>query len=218
MLVHHRELFILTGRLLSAGFLTAALLMATGELLAQESDSIALANAGIEPDVVSYPEYADPLIKLNRTIFKFNDLSYQYVLIPAARTYQRLPTPVRTGVGNFFNNIKTPIPLVNHLLQAKPGKAGVDSLIRFVINSTLGVAGLFDPATAWFKLARTDTSLSDTLVQYGMGYGVYLVLPLAGPSNVRDGTALFVDGYLNPLSYLHQPESFEARAASVFPQ
>jgi phospholipid-binding lipoprotein MlaA len=194
----------------------AAMLMATGKLAAQESDSAALARAGIEPDVVSYPEYPDPLIKFNRAIFGFNDVSYRYVLIPAARSYQHMPAPVRSGIANFFNNIRTPIPLVNHLIQGKPGKAGID-LIRFAINSTVGVVGLFDPAAAWFHLERTDTSLSDTLIQYGMSHGVYLVLPLAGPSNVRDGTAMFADGYLNPLGYLlDNPESIAVRGFDGF--
>lgn len=214
--------------------LIAAMLLATGSVVAQtDQDSplagtgiepnvvsagnSRLAGTGIEPNVVSYTEYRDPMIRFNRAMFAFNDVSYRYVLIPAARTYLAVtPAPVRTGVGNFFNNIKTPIPLANHLLQLQPRQAGID-LLRFVINTTVGVAGLFDPASAWFQLEREETGMSETLVQYGMDYGTYLVLPLIGPSNLRDGSAFLVDGMLNPLAYvLENPESLVARGFDNF--
>jgi phospholipid-binding lipoprotein MlaA len=119
-------------------------------------------------------------------------------------------------VGNFFNNIRTPIPLVNHLLQGKPGRAGRD-LARFGINSTVGVLGLFDVAESRFDMPRNDTGFSDTLVQYGTGYGTYLVLPLMGPSNVRDGSAFVLDSFLNPLTFiLDIPEGIVVRGFDHF--
>lgn len=197
--------------------LLTALLLPTLTIAAQPENSSPLAGTGIEPNVISYTEYHDPLIRFNRAVFKFNDVSYHYVLIPAARTYlQVTPVPVRKGIGNFFNNIKTPIPLTNHLLQLQGRQAGVD-LLRFVINSTVGIAGVFDPASAWFQLEPMQTSTKDTFVQYGMGYGTYLVLPFVGPSNLRDGSALIADAFLNPLRYiLDSPESVVVRSFDNF--
>jgi phospholipid-binding lipoprotein MlaA len=177
-----------------------------------------LAGTGIEPNVVGYTEveYKDPLIRLNRAIFAFNDVSYRHVLIPAAQTYQNnVPTPVKVSIGNFFYNIKSPISIVNHLLQGRPERAGVD-FSRFLINSTIGLGGLFDPAAERFELPREQTKLSDTLVQYGTGYGTYLVLPFIGPSNLRDGTATFIDSMLNPLRYMDDPESTAIRIFDNF--
>jgi phospholipid-binding lipoprotein MlaA len=199
-----------------SGLLLAVMLLTPEILAAQATEEPVLAGTGIEPNVVSYVEYNDPLIRFNRAMFAFNDVSYRYVLIPAAHSYQQTPAFVRTGVANFFNNIKTPIPLVNHLLQLQPDKAGIDFL-RFVINSTLGVAGVFDPATAWFNLEREDTGMSETLIGYRMQYGAYLVLPLVGPTNLRDGGALLADAYLNPLAYiLENPESILVRGFDNF--
>ncbi|MDP1929980.1 MAG: VacJ family lipoprotein [Gammaproteobacteria bacterium] len=186
-----------------------------------------LAGTGITPNVISFDdstimdsetgEVRDPLIRLNRAVFAFNDVSYRYAIIPAARVYQNgIPAPLRTGVGNFFDNIKSPILFTNHLLQIKPREAGVD-LARFVINTTIGLAGLFDPATTMFDLQRDETSLSETLMRYGTGHGTYIVLPFIGPSNVRDGSAMFVDGLLNPLRYvLDNPESGVVRVFDNF--
>lgn len=201
------------------GLLLATMLLTPGILAAQAIEDSVLdgTDTDIKPNVVSYIEYHDPLIGFNRAVFVFNDVSYRYVLIPAARSYQQVtPALVRTGVANFFDNIKTPIPLVNHLLQLRPDKAGIDFL-RFVINSTLGVAGIFDPAAAWLKLERQDTGMSETLIRYRMQYGTYLVLPLVGPSNLRDGGALFADSFLNPLGYiLENPESTVVRGFDNF--
>jgi len=204
-------------RILCRGVLiVAAMFLTTGKLAAQAADTPPLAGTDIEPNVVSYEEYHDPLIRFNRAMFAFNDVSYRHVLIPMARTYLHAPAPLRTGIANFFNNIKTPIPLLNHLFQLQPGQAGID-LLRFVINSTVGVAGIFDPASAWWELEREDTGMSETLVRYGMNYGTYLVLPLVGPSNARDGGALLVDSFLNPLGYLlDNPESLVVRGFDNF--
>lgn len=178
-----------------------------------------LDGTGLTPNVVSYKEveeYSDPLMRFNRAVFKFNDVTYRYILIPAAQQYQKFPAPVRTSIGNFFDNIKMPISFVNHLLQLKPRPAGVD-LSRFVVNSTVGLAGFFDPATSWLDIEKQDTNLSATLIQYGAGHGTFIVLPIIGPSNARDGSAFFVDGLLNPLAYiLDQPETYVVRGFDNF--
>lgn len=158
----------------------------------------------VEPTVVSYTDYNDPLIGFNRAMFTFNDIVYRYALIPLAGGYVKVvPLPVRNSATNFFYNLKTPIYFVNHLLQLE-GRLACRNLARFLINSTLGVGGLFDPAADWFGLERAEAHFDDTLMRYGAGYGVYLVLPFFGPSNLRDGASAIGDYMLNPLTYLGQ--------------
>jgi phospholipid-binding lipoprotein MlaA len=156
----------------------------------------------IAPTVVAYQDYRDPLIRVNRAMFAFNDTAYRYLLIPASRRYLRhVPVPVQQSIGNFFFNIRTPIYMVNYMvqLQAEPM---VRSLQRFGINSTVGLLGLFDPARDRYGLEREETHFEDTLIQFGAGYGAYLVLPFFGPSDVRNGVSLVVDRLLNPIPYL----------------
>lgn len=161
-------------------------------------------SAPIEPTVVSYPHYRDPLIWVNRGIFAFNDVTYRFLLIPLSKGYVRVvPDPVQKSVSNFFYNIKTPIYAVNHLLQLKPVTLEKD-LLRFGINTTVGLLGLFDPADKWFHLKRQETHFDATLAQYGVGYGIYLVLPIFGPSDLRNGASLVTDYFLNPVIYLTQ--------------
>jgi len=156
----------------------------------------------VEPTVVGQVKYRDPLIGLNRVIFKLNDVTYRYLLIPLGKGYMKvLPDPVHRSVGNFFHNLKSPIYVVNDALQLKPRPLG-RHVSRFVINSTLGLAGLFDPAKTYFGLEKTETHLEETLARYGAGYGIYLVLPLFGPSDLRNGPSQIVDYYLNPVPYL----------------
>jgi phospholipid-binding lipoprotein MlaA len=147
--------------------------------------------------VVSYPDYRDPIIYLNRAIFAFNDVTYHYF-----KGYVRVvPELIRKGISNFFDNIKTPIYAVNNLLQLKPEPLG-KKIMRFGLNTTIGLLGIFDPATDWFEIKRQETHFDDTLAQYGAGYGVYLVLPIFGPSDLRHSTSLVVDYFLNPITYL----------------
>lgn len=156
----------------------------------------------IEPTVVAYRDYHDPLIGINRGIFAFNDVSYRYALIPLAKGYTKItPAPVRQSVGNFFYNIKSPLYLVNNAFQLKPKAAGTN-ILRFGINTTLGLLGLFDPAKSWFDIDKADTNLNRTLAHYGAGYGAYLVLPLIGSSDLRSGSSTLVEGYFHPINYL----------------
>lgn len=155
----------------------------------------------VEPAVVGYPPPRDPLMPFNRAMFAFNDVAYRYVLIPLGRGYVRItPEPVRESIGNFFSNLRTPISAVNHLFQGEPKPAG-RSLLRFGINTTIGLLGLFDPAST-IGFEPEKTTFDDTLARYGSGQGVYLVLPLIGPSDTRDAAGLVVDYFLNPVHYL----------------
>ncbi|MBQ0796132.1 VacJ family lipoprotein [Zhongshania sp.] len=163
-----------------------------------------------EITVVSYEEsdYNDPLMAFNRAMFAFNDVSYRYVLIPVAKGYNYVtPAAVRTGIGNVFDNIKAPIHIINHLLQWEPAKAGATTA-RFLLNTTIGIAGIFDPAKAWFDLPKQETGFADTLAEYGSGYGSYLVLPFIGPSDLRGGTGVVADYFLNPIPHItEQPDT-----------
>jgi phospholipid-binding lipoprotein MlaA len=169
------------------------------------------------PNMVVVAEYRDPLMRLNRVVFAFNDVSYRYLLVPAARTYINVvPDPVKEGIGNFFYNLRTPIYALNHLFQGKPDQT-VKDLGRFVVNTTVGIAGIFDPADSWLDMERQVTGAGDTLAQYGVGYGAYLVLPFIGSSNLRNAGGMFLEMPLNSLEYLiDEPESMMVRVFDNF--
>lgn len=169
------------------------------------------------PNMVRVPEYHDPLIRLNRAVFAFNDVSYRYLLVPAARSYQNVtPDPIKQGIGNFFYNLRTPIYALNHLFQGKPDQT-VRDLGRFVVNTTVGIAGIFDPADSWLQMERQVTSAGDTLAQYGVGYGAYLVLPFIGPSNLRNAGGMLLEMPLNSIEYLvDDPEGTVVRVFDNF--
>ena len=134
-------------------------------------------------------EASDPLEPLNRVIYKFNDALDRAVLKPVAEGYQEyIPSPVRTGVRNFFFNIYEPVTIVNNVLQGKPGHAAGDTM-RLIFNTTFGVFGLFDVATGW-GLEPHSEDFGQTFGVWGFGEGWYLVLPLLGPSTARDAAGL----------------------------
>ncbi|MDA3919667.1 MAG: MlaA family lipoprotein [Salinisphaera sp.] len=135
---------------------------------------------------------SDPLQDANRRIYRFNALTDQYVLLPVVHVYDKFtPGFVRTGVQNFFSNLGEINTFANSVLQLKPKSSAVTAS-RFLINSTIGIAGLFDPATH-FGLAQRDEDFGQTLGHYGVGAGPYLVLPFFGPSDLRDATGLAAD-------------------------
>ena len=151
---------------------------------------------------VQTPTKGDPLEGLNRTIFTVNDKLDQYALKPVAKGYVFItPQPVRDSVTNFFSNIGDVYIAANNLLQLKITD-GVEDIMRIVINTVFGVGGLFDVATL-AKLPKHDNDLGLTLGHYGVPAGPYLVLPLFGPSTVRDAVGSIGNYYVNPLSYIH---------------
>lgn len=151
---------------------------------------------------VQTPTPGDPLEGLNRTVFKFNDTLDTYALKPVAKGYKwAVPQPVRSSVTNFFSNIGDVYVAANELLELKIAD-GVGDVMRVVINTVFGVGGLFDVATA-ARLPKHSADFGVTLGHYGVPSGPYLVLPLLGPSTVRDAAGLAVDYYGNPLSYVH---------------
>jgi phospholipid-binding lipoprotein MlaA len=151
---------------------------------------------------VQTPTKGDPFEGFNRTMFTVNDKVDQYALKPVAKGYVWVtPQPVRDSVTNFFSNIGDVYIAANNLLQLKITD-GVEDIMRIVINTVFGVGGLFDVATL-AKLPKHDNDLGLTLGHYGVPAGPYLVLPLFGPSTVRDAVGSIGNYYVNPLSYIH---------------
>jgi phospholipid-binding lipoprotein MlaA len=143
----------------------------------------------------------DPWERFNRSTFKFNDTLDRAIAKPVAKAYVKVtPRVVRLGVSNVFNNLDNVPTVINDALQGKFRQAGHDSA-RFLLNSTLGLGGLFDPASA-AGLESNDEDLGQTLGKWGIKSGPYLVLPILGPSSVRDTFARAADTYMEPVYYL----------------
>jgi phospholipid-binding lipoprotein MlaA len=145
---------------------------------------------------------ADPLEPANRAFFHFNDKLYFWAFKPVATGYKAvIPEHGRIGVHNFFSNVTTPVRLVNCLLQAKLKGAGNET-VRFALNTTLGIAGLFDPAKKTFKTEKREADFGQTLGIWGIGPSLYIDWPILGPSNVRDTVGYVGDLFFNPRTYL----------------
>ena len=129
--------------------------------------------------------------RFNRFNYRFNARFDEAVFLPVSNAYRRLPSPIRAGVHNFFGNLSEIDSVINYTLQGRLGR-GVRSLGRFVINSTLGIGGLFDVATK-FHLPNAPTGFGTTLCQWGMHPGPYLVIPFLGPSTLREAVGLLGD-------------------------
>ena len=141
----------------------------------------------------------DPLEPFNRAMFGFNEGLDRAVLKPVATAYRDVtPQPVRTGVTSFFGNIADVWAMVNNVLQGK-GEAAADSLFRVTTNTLWGLGGIFDVATE-MKIPKHSEDFGQTLGVWGVGSGPYLVLPVLGPSSVRDTAGLVVDYQLDAVS------------------
>jgi phospholipid-binding lipoprotein MlaA len=179
-------------------------------------------------------EVSDPIEPVNRGIFWFNDKADVYVLEPTAKGWDYvLPERVQTAVANFFDNVRFPVVMINNLLQGKVVAASSD-VGRFLVNTTIGVLGFFDPASG-YGLEQHDEDFGQTLGYWGIPPGPYLVAPLLGPTNVRDGVGRIADTFtaiypifaaiqytigataVNTLNYRAQvlDEVREAKAASL---
>ena len=142
----------------------------------------------------------DPLERFNRSIHSFNEGLDKYALEPAARGWDwALPEVAQTGIRNFYDNITMPVTLLNDILQLKP-RESVEDLGRIVLNTTAGVGGLFDVASM-IEIPKNNEDFGQTLGSYGVPPGPYLVVPLLGPSTVRDVWRYPVDGAARPLNY-----------------
>ena len=180
----------------------------TGGAQAQNIDDTNAAEAEDEEDYEDDEEYEDevaqindPLYGLNNVFFQFNDVLYLYLLRPAARGYGFvIPVEFRTVINNFFYNLRFPIRFVNCLLQFKGTKA-LKEAGGFLLNSTIGIAGLGEVASYW-DLKPSPEDLGQTLAVYGLGHGFYIHYPFLGPYSLRD-SAKFIDTFfLDPVSWL----------------
>jgi phospholipid-binding lipoprotein MlaA len=161
--------------------------------------SLALVGCASAPNAKKDPR--DPIEGFNRASYKFNDALDRALLKPAAKGYKAVtPDFVEAGVTNFFSNLAQPTVIVNDLLQGK-FKAGLNDTGRFLVNTTVGIGGLFDPASA-AGLDRNDEDFGQTLGKWGVPSGAYLMVPFFGPSTVRDGFGTGVDVFTNPVRYV----------------
>jgi phospholipid-binding lipoprotein MlaA len=143
----------------------------------------------------------DPWESWNRGVYKVNDKLDRAIAKPVTKAYVRVvPHPIRTGVTNFFQNLETPTVMINDALQGK-FRAAANDLGRFLLNSTVGIGGILDPATP-AGLDRNDEDFGQTLGHWGVHPGPFVELPILGPSDVRDAASKVVDTYTNPRQYI----------------
>ena len=155
-----------------------------------------------DPDVLAaYHEANDPIEPLNRYFFEVNRAADFFVLKPTSEIYAGVvPAPARNSIGNALANLRTPTTLASDLLQGELDRAG-NTAMRMTINSTIGIAGLFDVADELGFAPHTE-DFGQTLAVWGSDEGPFLMLPLLGPSNVRDTLGLGVDYFLDPATWL----------------
>lgn len=171
----------------------------TGHANAEEKNE-ALAEVG--GSTISDDYESDPWEAFNEKTFSFNRQLDRMLLKPVATVYDTLlPDTAQRSIGNALDNLLVVRRLVNNLLQLKLVGTGRE-LARFTINSTVGVAGLFDVAKGTFGIEQSDEDTGQTMGVYGIGPGPYLILPFLPPLTVRDGIGLAADGAMNPLNYL----------------
>ena len=173
------------------------------DYLAEEGDDYALEKATAADGT------PDPIEGVNRPIHSFNKGFDTYLLRPVSKGYEYVvPKQGRKMVYNALENLESPVVFVNSVLQGDPQNSFV-TFWRFVFNSTLGVAGLFDMATELGVPPRRNEDFGQTLGKWGVGQGGYLVLPILGPSSFRDAPAKVIDWFLNPFYYIFNgTESF----------
>ena len=180
--------------------------MNIGSMLTQTKPSalehlllILLASVCLDSGTVSASEAnVDPWETMNRKIYGFNDRIDRWVLRPIAVGYDRvLPNPVKRGIRNIFRNVGTPAVALNQLLQGK-GKDGVSDISRFLLNTTVGIGGIFDVATpAGLEYHQED--FGQTFSVWGIGNGPYLVIPFRGPSSTTHAAGMVLDAFTNPI-------------------
>ena len=166
-------------------------------IFAAASDEVKTSSQDFETTTFE-DEIYDPLEGVNRAIFSFNNIADKIVLEPVAKGYKKLPSPIQSGVGNFINNLKLPLAALNQLLQGQ-GKNAAESTGRFLVNSTIGVFGLIDVAEN-IGLDQKEEDFGQTLATWGVGDGFYIVLPLFGPSNLRDTTGMVMTMMTDPIN------------------
>ena len=165
----------------------------SSKVFASDADQVNTDSEDFETTTIE-DEIYDPFEPINRAIFSFNNVADRIILEPIAK----LPSPIQSGVNNFLSNLRTPLVVVNQLLQAQ-GQNAVQSSGRFLVNSTVGVFGLFDVAEK-IGLEEKEEDYGQTLATWGVGDGFYIVLPLFGPSNLRDTSGMLLTMITDPIN------------------
>ena len=166
-------------------------------VLSGEADKVTTTSSDFETEY-NVDEIFDPLEPINRVIFGFNNIADKIILEPTAKGYRKLPSPVQSGISNFLSNLRMPLVIVNQLLQGQGGNA-IESTGRFLVNTTVGVFGLGDVADK-IGLEEKDEDYGQTLATWGVGDGFYIVLPIFGPSNLRDTAGLLLTATTDPVN------------------
>jgi len=173
--------------------------------------TVAALSGALAACAVAPPRTDDPLQNFNRKMFAFNQFADKVAIRPAAKAYTKVTGPKgRVLISNFFANLRTPVTIVNEVLQGRPEPA-MQSTGRFLINSTVGFLGFFDPASD-MKLTAHPTDFGVTLAHWGVPEGPYLVLPFVGPTTLRDVWRLPVDSYFDPLGWYAREHDFKWHA------
>jgi phospholipid-binding lipoprotein MlaA len=178
-------------------------------LLAQADDSVSTEEDDFDDELMDEFDtdqdqvfISDPLYYFNYAMYSFNDVFYLYLFEPMSKGYKAVtPTTFRKGVRNFFYNLLFPVRFVNNLLQGEIADAGSEAGI-FLVNSTAGVLGFGQVAQNSLDMETADEDLGQTFGAWGIGNGFYLVLPILGPSSLRDTVGLAGDSFLKPVNYL----------------
>jgi len=162
-----------------------------------ESDNVNTSSEDFETSNYE-DEIYDPIEKVNRAIFSFNNITDIIILEPVAKGYKNLPSPIQSGISNFIDNLKMPLVIVNQLLQGQ-GKNAAESTGRFIVNSTAGLLGIIDVADN-IGLEKKQEDFGQTLATWGVGDGFYVVLPIFGPSNLRDSAGMILTYVTDPIN------------------
>ncbi len=176
---------------------TLFIFLISANLYGAASDEVSTNSEDFETSTIE-DEIYDPLESINRAVFKFNNVADQLVLEPTAKGYRKLPKAFQSGISNFLGNLKMPLVIVNQALQGQ-GKNAVESTGRFLINTTAGIFGLVDVAEK-IGLEEKEEDFGQTLATWGVGDGFYIVLPLFGPSNLRDTTGMVISYVTDPIN------------------
>ena len=177
--------------------ITLLLLFSSFKLYGAASDQVKTNPDDFETSQIE-DEIYDPIEPINRAIFSFNNAADRIVLEPIAKGYRKLPSPIQSGINNFLSNLRAPLVVINQVLQGQ-GTNAAQSTGRFLVNSTVGVFGLIDVAEK-IGLEEKEEDFGQTLATWGVGDGFYIVLPLFGPSNLRDTTGMVMTMMTDPIN------------------
>ena len=185
-------------------FILLGCIVTSSHVLAQEEEEFEDDFFFFEEGQTFDDEIADPFEPINRVMFNINDKLFRAILQPIVKVYRIVPRPVRGSISNFYTNLTSPVSSANALLQLDLPNAGTE-ISRFLINSTIGILGLFDPATR-LGIEEDREDFGQTLGHYGVGHGFYMVLPILSFSSLRDIGGRAGNSFLDPINFIWDPD------------